>query len=101
MRIRERPGPAELAEVPAQLRQYTDLACRTATADLGVSAYPDRAAWLAARREWEAGHGVTVAEWFRQVCDYALRRAGLQAMNDAFSLYFTEDEDEFDPRVAS
>ena len=29
----------------------------------GMDAYPDRAAWLAARRDWEARHGMTIAEW--------------------------------------
>jgi hypothetical protein len=101
MKIRERPGPAELATLPPQLRQYTDLACRTDAADLGVSAYPDRAAWLAARREWEAASGITCDEWFAQVCDHALRRAGLQAMNDAFSLYFTEEDEDEDPRLTA
>jgi hypothetical protein len=58
-----------------------------------------RAAWLAARREWEAANGITAGDWFREVCDHALHRFGLQAMNETFSLYFTEDDDWEDARL--
>jgi hypothetical protein len=98
VRIRERPGPAELAMLPPQLRMYADPSVVGGRGP-GMDAYPDRAAWLAARRKWEAEHGITAEDWFREVCSDALRRRGLQAMNEAFSAYFIEGDDDEDART--
>jgi hypothetical protein len=92
-----------VAEVPVHLRIFDDLGSAAAPdrALQGVSVYPDRAAWLYARREWEAEHRITVEDWFTDVGEDAGRRFGLQGMNEAFSRYFCEGDYDEDPRLTA
>lgn len=87
-----------------ELRQFTDAArpWESRGDGLGQAVYGTREAWIVARREWEAGHGITVAEWFTLACEDALAQGGLAAMNATFSAYLTEDDDgEGDPRLTA
>ena len=96
MRRRERL-PEQLAETPPeQLRRFGD--SWDDGKGLGRDVFGGREEWIAARRAWEAEHRVALDEWFRLLCEDQLARGGLVAMNTAFSLYFTEDEDYEDPR---
>ena len=69
----------------------------------GMDAYPDRAAWLAARHDWEARHGVTIAAWSEATHNELAARAGtLAELNEALELtmYEPDEGDEWsDPRM--
>lgn len=97
MRLRDRPLTAELVMLPPELRMYGDPSVPGGRGP-GMDAYATRDAWLAARREWEAGAGMTTAEWFEAVVADGARRGGLQGLNEAFSAFFTEGDDHEDPR---
>ena len=65
----------------------------------GMDAYPDRAAWLAARHGWEARHGMTIAQWSETTFAELRRRAGsLDEFNEALALTMFEEDDWQDPR---
>jgi hypothetical protein len=98
MKPRERPRTAQVVVLPPELRRYDDPS-KVDGRGPGMDAYQDRAAWLAARREWEANAGMTCEEWFRAVCDEGLHRDALVGLGEAYSLYFTEDDDWEDPRL--
>ena len=87
----------QLVMLPPELRQYDDPSVVGGRGP-GMDTYATRDAWLAARREWEAAAGMTTAEWFRLVVDDGARAAGLQGLNEAFSAYFTEADDDLDLR---
>jgi hypothetical protein len=102
MREREAVSTVAAAVPGPELRRFTDASRPEHTGpDLGANVYPDRAAWLAARAEWAAVHGMTVPEWFGAMLAET-REAGctLDELNLAFGRYLTEpDEDRGDPRL--
>jgi len=101
MRTREAASRVTRSVPPPELRLFTDPSRPGHQgADLGVNAYADRAAWLAARREWERVSGLPVREWFREMLAET-QEAGctLGELNMAFSTYLTEDDDWSDPRL--
>jgi hypothetical protein len=105
MREREAVSRVARSVPPPELRLFTD-ASRPGHqgADLGVNAFADRAAWLAARREWERVNGLSLREWFDELLAGTLEAgATLTELNAAFSAYLTEDDDEdqalTDPRL--
>lgn len=66
----------------------------------GMDAYPDRAAWLAARAAWVAAQGMTIAEWSEATLAELERRAqSLDEMNQALELTMFEPDDWQDPRT--
>jgi hypothetical protein len=66
---------------------------------LGMDAYPDRAAWLAARRDWEARHGMTVGEWSASAfAELRSRARSLDEFSEALFLTMYEADDWQDPR---
>ncbi len=68
----------------------------------GMDAYPDRAAWLAGRRDWKARHGMTVAEWSAaSLAELQHRAASLADMSQAIGLTMFEPDDWSDPRTWS
>ncbi len=99
MKPRERPGPATVAVPPPELRLFTDPS-RPGGRGTGLDAYADRGAWLAARREWAAGPGMTVVEWFGVMLgELRAERCTLDQTNQAFSQFLVEDDDWEDPRL--
>jgi hypothetical protein len=90
-----------LAAPPEALLQFTDPA-RPDGRGPGMDAYEGRAQWLAARRSWEARHGMTLAEWSEAALAELLRRAGpLEEANEAIALTMFEPDDWEDPRLAA
>jgi len=102
---RELPRAAAVAP-PPELRQFTDPSRPGHQgADLGVNVYPDRAAWLAARQAWAAGHGKTVSRWWDDLMEEVRRdmregRCTLGEANDMFR-FDVEDDDFTDPRLTA
>ena len=88
MRVRE----ARQASLPAPPEELLWFGNRTCSGPgPGMGAYPDRAAWLAARRDWETRHGMTVAEWSAATLAELQRRAGSMAeLNEALELTMYE-----------
>jgi hypothetical protein len=102
VKLRERRA-AELAEEPPpELRRFGRDDCAGLLGrdpePRGCTVYQDRAAWVEARRAWEAAHGVTLAAWFAAMLDDGERRGSLRGLNEVFSVYFTEGDDDEDPR---
>jgi hypothetical protein len=98
---RERPGPAALIQVPPELRMFSDPS-RADGRGPGMDAYPDRAAWLAARRAWEAEHGMTCTEWYDALlAELQASRPSLEELNANFCFYFTEEDEDEDPRLTA
>lgn len=98
MKPRERPGPATMAVPPPELRMFCDLS-RADGRGPGMDAYPDRAAWLAARRDWEAAHGMTLNEWEdAMVGELLADHCTLAELNDSVR-FMIEDDDFRDPRL--
>ena len=92
----------ELPTPPLALRLWDDPSWWQLGKGLGSEVYADRQEWIAARREWETRHRITIAGWFRLVCDDAFERGGLAGGNQVFSEYLVDDEDDLgDPRVAA
>jgi hypothetical protein len=61
----------------------------------GMDAYPDREAWLAARRDWEARHGLTIPQWSEAThAELAARAGTLAELNEALALTMYEDDEE-------
>jgi hypothetical protein len=59
-----------------------------------------RHAWLAARHDWEAQHGMTIAEWSEATWAELRRRAGsLDEFSQALQLTMFEEDDWSDPRT--
>lgn len=88
-----------LAVPPPQLRMFGDPSAPGGRGP-GMDAFADRAAWLAARREWAAGHGLTVLEWWDELLAESLADGcSLDELNMAFSRYMTEPDDWSDPRL--
>jgi hypothetical protein len=107
MRERTAVSKVAVAVPPPELRQFTDPSRPGHLGpDLGVNAYADHDAWLAARAAWAAKHGMTVREWFGLMLAET-REAGctLDELNLAFSVYLTEDDDDDqavnDPRLTA
>lgn len=100
MRTRERPHTAQLVMLPPELRQYDDPSVAGGRGP-GMDAYASRDAWLAARRAWEAAAGMTTGEWFEAVVADGARAGDLIGMNAAMAVYFTEDDEDFDPRIGA
>lgn len=99
MKVRE-AREASLPAPPEALLMFADLS-RPGGRGPGMEAYPDRAAWLAGRREWEARHGMTIAEWSSATLAELRRRAGsLDEFNEALELTMYEEDDWQDPRIA-
>jgi hypothetical protein len=98
VRARERPRADALAELPPELRMFSDES-RADGRGAGMDAFPDRAAWLAARRAWEAEQGMTAAQWWDEL-NREIIRAGLclDDLNKEFSRYLVEEDDFEDPR---
>jgi len=70
---------------------------------LGIDVFATRGEWVAARRVWEAAHGLTIADWYAALCEDALDRC-CPVLADFYAVtgpYFTEDEDDWDPRLAA
>jgi hypothetical protein len=89
---------AALPAPPEELLWFTQ-SWRPAGRGPGMDAYPDRAAWLAARRDWETRHGMTIAEWSAATWAELHRRAGsLDEFNEALELTMYEADDWQDPR---
>jgi hypothetical protein len=85
--------------LPPELRMYSDMS-KVGGRGPGMDAYPDRGAWLAARRAWEASNGMTAGEWFGELLSQ-MRASGctLDEMNLAFSEFLTEADDWKDSRL--
>ena len=98
MRIRE-AREASLPAPPEALLMFADLS-KVGGRGPGMEAYPDRAAWLAARREREARHGMTIAEWATStLAELSARARSLGEMNEAAELTMHEPDDWQDPRT--
>lgn len=83
---------------PEELLSFTDPA-RYPRGGPGMDAYPDRAAWLAARHDWEARQGLTIAEWSEAThAELAARAESLAEVNEALALTMYEADDWADPR---
>jgi hypothetical protein len=83
---------------PAELLMFTDPSQRGGRG-LGMGAYPDRGAWLAARSDWAARHGMTIAEWSAATLEELHRRASsLDELSEAIDLIMFEEDDWQDPR---
>jgi len=101
MRVKSAASKVARAVPPPELRQFTDPSRPGwKGAGLGASAYPDRDAWLAARRKWADANGLTVLEWFDAMLAET-QEAGctLAELNAAFSGYLIEADDDYDPRL--
>jgi hypothetical protein len=103
MRDRETESAVARAIPPPQLRQFTDPSRPGHRGDdLGVNVYSDRAGWLAARQEWARKNGMTVPEWLDLVVEETRQEGGtLGDLNVALALYFVEEDDFADPRLAA
>ena len=99
VRVRE----ARQASLPAPPEELLWFGNRTCSGPgPGMGAYPDRAAWLAARRDWETRHGMTVAEWSAATLAELQRRAGsMTELNEALKLTMYEPDDWHDPRLSA
>ena len=98
MRVRE-ARQASLPAPPGTLLWFTQ-SWRPEGRGPGMDAYPDRAAWLAARREWETRHGMTIAEWSEATWEELRRRArSLDEFNASFALIMFEEDDWQDLRT--
>ena len=98
MKPRERPTQVTLAVPPPELRMFCDLSKADGRGP-GMDAYPDRAAWLAARREWEAAHGMTLKQWEDAlIAQLHAEDCTLSQLNDA-ARFMIEDDDFTDPRL--
>lgn len=100
MKIRE-AREASLPAPPEELLMFADPSAVDGRGP-GMDAYPDRAAWLAARGEWAARHAMTIAEWSEATLAELVRRAGsLDEFNEAIALTMFEPDDWQDPRVSA
>lgn len=100
MKIRE-AREASLPAPPVELVMFADPSSPGGRGP-GMDAYPDRAAWLAARSSWAVRHGMTIAEWSAATLAELLRRAGsLAEMNEALELTMFEADDWEDPRLTA
>ena len=100
MRLKSTASRVARSVPPPELRMFTD-ASRPGHdgLDLGVNVYADRAAWLAARREWEQANGISLRDWFTELlAETREAGAGLDEINGAFSAYLTEPDEDDDPR---
>ena len=100
MKVRE-ARQASLPAPPETLLMFADPS-RGGGRGPGMDAYPDRAAWLAARHDWEARHGMTIAEWSGATLAELQRRAGsMTELNEALELTMFEADDWQDPRMVT
>jgi hypothetical protein len=90
-----------MAPPPLALRLWDDPSWAQRGKGLGCEVYATRAEWVAARRAWEAAHGMALPEWFGLVCADTLARDGLEAMNAVFSAYLIEGDEDEDPRLTA
>ena len=88
-----------LTAPPTELLMYED-SSRYPPRGPGMDAYPDRDAWLAARRDWETRHGMTIGAWSTATRDELRCRAqSLDELNEAIGLTMYEPDDgSEDPR---
>ena len=88
---------------PPELRRFADPSRPGHDGqDLGVNVFADRAAWLAARREWERANKISLPDWFDDMmAETREAAAALSEFNWATSLYMIEDDDWADPRLAA
>jgi hypothetical protein len=101
VRYREQAAQVMLEAPPPELLMFTDMS-QVGWRGPGMDAYPDRAAWLAARHDWETRHGMTVAEWAEATWDELRRRArSLEEFNEALALTMFEEDDWQDPRMVT
>ncbi len=99
MRERKQAPPALAETPPLALRLWDDPSRWQRGNGLGCETYASVADWVAARREWEAAHRITIVDWFDLACRDALDDGGMEAMNAMFSAYLVDREDELgDPR---
>lgn len=101
MRYREQAAQVMLKAPPAELLMFTDPS-QPGGRGPGMGAYRDRGAWLAARADWSARHGMTIAEWSVATLEELSRRAGsLAEMSQAIDLVMFEEDDWQDPRMVT
>jgi hypothetical protein len=92
---------ASLDAPPVELLMFSDISVPDGRGP-GMDAYLDRAAWPAARHDWEARHGMTVAQWSDATFAELRARAGsLDELNEALALTMFEEDDWQDPRQAA
>jgi hypothetical protein len=99
---REKSSPTAMAAPPPELRMFADPS-KVDGRGPGMDAFPDRAAWLAARAEWAAGHGKTVGQWFDDLMEEVRQdmhsgHCTLAESSDMFRFY-VEPDDWHDPRL--
>ncbi len=101
MKPRVRAAPVMLKAPPPELLMFTDPSKADGRGP-GMGAYPDRGAWLAARHDWEARHGMTVAQWSESaLAELESRASSLDEFNEVLSLTMYEPDDWQDPRERS
>ena len=87
-----------MAVPPPELRMFCDLS-KAGGRGPGMDAYPDRAAWLTARREWETAHGMTLKQWEDALIAQLLaERCTLSELNES-GRFMIEEDDFVDPRL--
>ena len=101
MKPRDRTPEVFIDVPPVALRTFDDPSWSHDPSEIGRAAYGSREAWLAARAEWAAGHGMTITEWWRELVEETQARARTMAeINEPFSAaYLTEADDDYDPRL--
>jgi hypothetical protein len=98
------PQGTELVDSPpVALRRFDDPSWRIPAEQLGQAVYGSRDAWLAARAEWAAEHGLTVMEWWDALVQQVIATAEtLDDLSMPFgSEYLIQDDDETDPRAVA
>ena len=88
---------------PVALRTFSDPSWSHDPAETGRAVYGTREAWLAARAEWAAEHGMTITEWWQELVQETVSRARtLAEINEPFSAaYFIEADEDDDPRLTT
>jgi hypothetical protein len=96
MKTRVRTPQVLIEPPPAELRMFSDPS-RVGGRGPGMDAFPDRAAWLAAREAWAAEHGITVPQWWDGlVAEMAQHGQSLADLNLPFSHEYMVEEDDWE-----
>jgi hypothetical protein len=98
---RDRTPEVFIEVPPAALRMYADPSWSIDPAETGKAVYGSREAWLAARAQWAAGHGMTIMDWWHELVRETPGRARtLPEANEPFSAaYSIEADEDQDPRL--